>query len=692
MNGPRSAWLRRLPAVFSGLIALFAVYKMEGTSAAVPIWTAVVLLSAFVPVRLPDNAGIQWLLRLPMLGFVIASNLWRSVDIVNMYDTHTMTWFGEVCAAELTLAYWAQEPRTGIAMRPLWLSGLVLFAASSTPDENFLVAIAPAYFCALLVALRTPLRPPAPQAKNRKVVPWRHALAVLCVLLGGAGISAILSAQKSALTQWGMQLLGERMPIEAGALSFNTTLGSTFGQRGSLTRALRIEGEGDLSHLRGAAYTNYSRGSWGSRAVLGEDEESIGTELEPSRPAPTVRVTRLLNNRGVVFAPIDCAGLHFAEPTILFRVKTRGGMIRARASAPSQYDIALADRADNQGPLCVPPTDAERRLLLAVPPEIDARVRRLGATITGSITDPRRRIEAIAYYLTTHHHYSLRIDIGSGDPVSNFLLQRKSAHCEYFASAAVILARLAGVPSRYVIGYSAHEQDGPRVTVVRQRDAHAWAECWLDGAGWVVLDATPGDGRPDALKEKPNIFAQWIERLQDAVTALKLGAHRRALLLLVGAAAGIIALVTLIRGLLGLLEARRERGRNLAYFSGDAELAALLRDFESAVRRLGLVCPRGKTWLEFLDTVDPAADAARLTGQQLGAALSFLETYNRLRFGVSSTERQAPEGASGGTLASTRVTPDNRSLGPSVSVAPDRDFAAMRSDLSRIRHAPGSTI
>jgi transglutaminase-like putative cysteine protease len=83
--------------------------------------------------------------------------------------------------------------------------------------------------------------------------------------------------------------------------------------------------------------------------------------------------------------------------------------------------------------------------------------------------------------------------VAGGDPVSNFLLDKRAAHCEYFASAAAVLLRCVGVPSRYVVGYYAHESDGDGL-IVRQRDAHAWTECYIDGVGWVAVDATPAMG------------------------------------------------------------------------------------------------------------------------------------------------------------------------------------------------------
>ena len=72
-----------------------------------------------------------------------------------------------------------------------------------------------------------------------------------------------------------------------------------------------------------------------------------------------------------------------------------------------------------------------------------------------------------------------------------FWFDRKAGFCEHIASSFVILMRAAGVPARVVTGY----QGGARnpvdgVWMVRQSDAHAWAEVWLNGQGWVRVDPT----------------------------------------------------------------------------------------------------------------------------------------------------------------------------------------------------------
>ena len=76
-------------------------------------------------------------------------------------------------------------------------------------------------------------------------------------------------------------------------------------------------------------------------------------------------------------------------------------------------------------------------------------------------------------------------------PVDAFLFQTRAGFCEHYAAAFVVLMRAAGVPARVVAGYQGGEVNPVNRTVlVHQFDAHAWAEVWLAGRGWVRVDPT----------------------------------------------------------------------------------------------------------------------------------------------------------------------------------------------------------
>ncbi|MDT8397859.1 MAG: DUF3488 and transglutaminase-like domain-containing protein [Pseudomonadales bacterium] len=87
--------------------------------------------------------------------------------------------------------------------------------------------------------------------------------------------------------------------------------------------------------------------------------------------------------------------------------------------------------------------------------------------------------------------YTLTPTILGDDSVDEFLFETREGFCEHYAGSFVFLMRAAGIPARVVTGYQGGEYNPYDETlIVRQYDAHAWAEVWLDGAGWIRVDPT----------------------------------------------------------------------------------------------------------------------------------------------------------------------------------------------------------
>jgi protein-glutamine gamma-glutamyltransferase len=90
--------------------------------------------------------------------------------------------------------------------------------------------------------------------------------------------------------------------------------------------------------------------------------------------------------------------------------------------------------------------------------------------------------------------------LSGGHPVDEFMFRTRRGFCEHYASAFTMLARAAGVPARVVTGYQGGEFNpiSGRL-VVRQSEAHAWSEVWLEGRGWTRVDPT-GAVAPDRIE------------------------------------------------------------------------------------------------------------------------------------------------------------------------------------------------
>ncbi len=112
-----------------------------------------------------------------------------------------------------------------------------------------------------------------------------------------------------------------------------------------------------------------------------------------------------------------------------------------------------------------------------------ARQERAGAP--DDITYARRMLQ---WFRQEPFHYTLRPGLLGDAPVDEFLFGTRRGFCEHYASAFTLLMRAAGIPSRVVTGYQGGEMNGDYM-IVRQSDAHAWSEVWLDGR-WQRFDPT----------------------------------------------------------------------------------------------------------------------------------------------------------------------------------------------------------
>jgi transglutaminase-like putative cysteine protease len=129
---------------------------------------------------------------------------------------------------------------------------------------------------------------------------------------------------------------------------------------------------------------------------------------------------------------------------------------------------------------------------LALPEGLNPRTQALArqwTQETASATDLVNR--ALAHFRQEQFFYTLKPPLLGRDAVDDFLFETRRGFCEHYANAFVVLMRMAGIPARVVTGYQGGELNPlGDYWVVRQRDAHAWAEVWLAGRGWIRVDPT----------------------------------------------------------------------------------------------------------------------------------------------------------------------------------------------------------
>ncbi|QHJ01193.1 DUF3488 domain-containing protein [Xylophilus rhododendri] len=169
-------------------------------------------------------------------------------------------------------------------------------------------------------------------------------------------------------------------------------------------------------------------------------------------------------------------------------------VLRYRAASYPDYQLG------------VQATPASLAEYTALPTGFDPRTRALAGELRAQPAvaaggTPELVDAALARLRSGGYRYTLEPGVYGRDTADDFWFERKAGFCEHIASAFAVLMRAAGVPARIVTGYQGgapNSVDG--VWTVRQSDAHAWTEVWMDGQGWVRVDPTASVA-PERLAE-----------------------------------------------------------------------------------------------------------------------------------------------------------------------------------------------
>ncbi len=129
--------------------------------------------------------------------------------------------------------------------------------------------------------------------------------------------------------------------------------------------------------------------------------------------------------------------------------------------------------------------------------EVMAWAKPLAESITEGETTVYGKANAIANYVRNAARYDTntkRMPTAATDFAKWFLETSETGYCVHYATATTVLLQAIGIPARYVTGYMA-EMEAAYLKIVQSKDAHAWAEYWLPGYGWMVLESTAPDLR-----------------------------------------------------------------------------------------------------------------------------------------------------------------------------------------------------
>ena len=129
----------------------------------------------------------------------------------------------------------------------------------------------------------------------------------------------------------------------------------------------------------------------------------------------------------------------------------------------------------------------------------------LAAQITmGARTPYRKAVDLQNFFLSGKFGYSVDVNLpDSTAGLVDFLYTVKSGYCQQFAFAMAGLARLAGIPSRIAVGYTAGQREQDGTWKVTTADAHAWPELYFSGIGWVRFEPTPSGAQGQGTADPP---------------------------------------------------------------------------------------------------------------------------------------------------------------------------------------------
>ncbi len=263
-------------------------------------------------------------------------------------------------------------------------------------------------------------------------------------------------------------------------------------------RTVAGAGDGGSPRIRLAVLSDYDGVTW----RVGATYRNAGRILPAAEPAPDPATDEVRQEITVgdltgrllpaVPTPREVTGARVAyDPAT-------GTLIRPEGLAPGlRYEVSsVRERPDaNLLPTANVPAGDEVARVLRVADGAPEPVRRLATQLAESNGAPYARADAIAAFLAEHYRVTADAPSGHAYPNLAFFLfgprngggQRGTS--EQFAAAFAVLGRLAGLPTRVVVGFEP-KGDGP----VRAADAYAWPEVLFDGVGWVPFDPMP---RPD---------------------------------------------------------------------------------------------------------------------------------------------------------------------------------------------------
>ncbi len=373
----------------------------------------------------------------------------------------------------------------------------------------------------------------------------------------------------------------------------NATLGKMEHILTSPQVLFRIKTNGKFSKVKSVSYNFYKNGRWELKSSfypLKEEKNGAykkflypfslhkGNKKEASFTFASLKSKFLLHPQGVSCIYID-KNITVDE---LGNIFIEGPV--------SSYSITI--QRDSSLP---PPTSLD----LQIPPHIENFFKDIAKKMSKGKNNRTKAI-SMEEYLRQNYQYHRGISLRSKkiDPVVEFLKYHRKAHCEYFASALVLLLRASGIPARYTVGFVTKEYNTlGKYYIIRQKDAHAWVEAYVDGK-WITLDPTPPTPSESTYSYWQEISDFLIFKWQEAIAFIKGGEYRK--LLNKKIAFFIILFLVLYLTLKeSIMHKRIEKYHLKKESSSSHHIKKCMLDFEKKLKRYKISKPPNMTLMEF---------------------------------------------------------------------------------------------
>ncbi|OUS17085.1 hypothetical protein A9Q88_04415 [Gammaproteobacteria bacterium 50_400_T64] len=162
------------------------------------------------------------------------------------------------------------------------------------------------------------------------------------------------------------------------------------------------------------------------------------------------------------------------------------------------------------------------KLELALPSGFNPKTREIAEQWREQTPDTLALINRLLALYNQEFIYTLRPPALGKHTVDEFLWGTKKGFCEFYASSFVFFMRAAGVPARVVVGYQGGERHPTEnYLLVHQYDAHAWAEVWIQGSGWLRVDPTAAVAPERIEMSFADLFSEQADFLSASPFALE---------------------------------------------------------------------------------------------------------------------------------------------------------------------------